>query len=95
VAKPHFSTQPAADETAAEKAVAVKPFGANQPRVKPGRQSQVSEIDDADDESDSEDMAELNGQKFRLDGPEELRGMSKRERRKLRKAMKDRDQAAA
>lgn len=46
-----------------------------------------------EEDSDDEDMAEIDGRKVRLDGPEDpLRGLSKRERRKLRKEMKQRDQ---
>ncbi|MGC1273407.1 MAG: hypothetical protein WBC44_06835 [Planctomycetaceae bacterium] len=50
-----------------------------------------------DDWSDDEDGAtDADGRQYRLDGPEDaLKGMSKRERRKQRKAMRDRDRSGS
>lgn len=48
--------------------------------------------DEADDNGDSGGHASFNGRQIRLDGAEDVRGLSKRERRKLRKAMKGREE---
>jgi hypothetical protein len=71
--------------------VAAKP----QPKPEPSKPAPVVSkpaAPEPDEDSDDEDMAEIGGRKVRLDGPEDpLRGLSKRERRKLRKEMKQRE----
>jgi hypothetical protein len=54
------------------------------------RPVQVSR-DEPEDEPIEDEPVRVGGRNVRLDGPEELRGLSKRERRKLRKAMKGQD----
>lgn len=60
----------------------------------PIKQANLEPQHDMEDDGDEEGMVEINGRLVRLDGPEEgLKGLSKRDRRKLRKAAKDRDRA--
>jgi hypothetical protein len=59
------------------------------PTPKAAAPSKQAASDTDGDWSDDAEPAEANGRTLRLDGPEDpLRGLSKRERRKLRKAMK-------
>lgn len=65
------------------------------PPVKPAAVAPPAANDDYNDEADDGDSgghASFNGRQIRLDGAEDVRGLSKRERRKLRKAMKGREE---
>lgn len=98
-ARPHFVLkeqvlkEPAKPASAAklEPVAAAKP----QPKLEPPKPAPVAAKPappEPEEDSDDEDMAEIGGRKVRLDGPEDpLRGLSKRERRKLRKEMRQRE----
>ncbi|MBA3315897.1 MAG: hypothetical protein H0T47_21735 [Planctomycetaceae bacterium] len=92
VAKPHFAakSEPLTQTPREETVVAV------QAAPKPAPVVEQPSASDPDEDDSSEEMVDFEGRKLRLDGPEEeLRGLSKRERRKMRKAMKDRDRSLA
>ncbi|HEX6987241.1 MAG TPA: hypothetical protein VF170_17820 [Planctomycetaceae bacterium] len=92
VAKPHFVKSQPAKPQPAPPPVAAKP----QPKPEPAKPEPVATtpVPESDDEWSEEDAVSADGRRFRLDGPEDaLKGLSKRERRKLRKAAKDRERA--
>jgi hypothetical protein len=93
-----ISTVPAEPAVAADAKVPaspVKPAAPAKPSVvsSPPAPREFDEATDGDDDADGQVI--INGRNLRLDGAEDLRGLSKRERRKLRKAMKDRERVEA
>jgi hypothetical protein len=72
-----------------------KPASAAKPPVLSSQPTPHDFEEAADEDEDADGQASINGRNLRLDGAEDLRGLSKRERRKLRKAMKDRERVEA
>ncbi len=92
------STTRAEPTVASDSKTAVSPSKPAQSARPPVVSSQATshDFDEAADENEDADaQVSVNGRNLRLDGAEDLRGLSKRERRKLRKAMKDRERVEA
>jgi hypothetical protein len=92
-----LSTAPAEPPVAADAktpASPVKPTAPAKPSVV-SSPAAPQDFDVADEDDDVEGQVSINGRNLRLDGAEDLRGLSKRERRKLRKAQKDRERVEA
>jgi len=95
------SSKSSAEEQPAAEVVALATEKATSPAPRPALPSKPApvappvesqdEVEETDEDLVFKGHASFNGRQVRLDSPEDLRGLSKRDRRKLRKAMKDRE----